>query len=220
MKVLVVVAQRYNGHELWTALGVLQQHGIEFEVISTQYIISDEITREPNRIERLLTEDTTLEGFDGLMFVSGNMSDTEAYWNDPRTQRLVDEAKGKDLPLAAICCSVPTVRAATVGKKVSFYPLVRSRILLEEAGAELQSVSISVDGNLVTAEHQMATQVWAESFAKVLLGEEVNLNLRDSGYVPKGKSERRLHPRLEKLREKGIHPKNMDLIEEYHDGLH
>lgn len=220
MKVLVVVAQRYNGHELWTALGVLQQQGIEFEVISTQYIIADEITGEPNTIERLLSEDTTLEGFDGLMFVSGNMADTEAYWHDKRTQRLVEEAKEKDLPLAAICCSVPTVRNATLRKKVSFYPLVRSRLLLEDAGADLQSISISVDGKLVTAEHQMATQVWAESFAKVMLGESVDLSLQDSGYTPKGKSERRLHPRLEKLREKGIHPKNMDLIEEYHEGLH
>jgi putative intracellular protease/amidase len=217
MRVLVVVAQRYNGHELWTALGVLQEEGIDFDVVSTSTIIADEITREPNTINRTLDDVESLEGFDGLMFVSGNMQDTESYWTDHRTLTLVEEAKIKDLPLAAICCSVPTVRNATKGKRVSFYPLVRSRLLLEEAGALTQSVSISVDGNLVTAEHQMATQVWAESFAKVIKQEPAEIDLRDSGYVPKGKSERRLHPRLEKLRGKGIHPKNMDLIEEYHD---
>ena len=33
MKVLVVCARRYNGHELWTFLGVLQEAEIEFEVV-------------------------------------------------------------------------------------------------------------------------------------------------------------------------------------------
>lgn len=213
MKVLIIVARRYNGHELWTALGVLQQSGIDFEVISTSTIIADEITKQPNTIERTLDEVTSLEGFDGLMIVSGNMADTEAYWHDDRVQSLVSQAQ--DMPVAAICCSVPTIRTLAKGKRVSFFPLVRSRMLLSEHGADLQSVSISVDDNLVTAEHQMSTQVWAESFVKVLNGEEVDLGLHDSGFEPKGMTERRLHPTLERLRGIEYHPKNRKLMEDH-----
>lgn len=216
MKVLVIVARRYNGHELWTALGVMQQARIDFDVVSRTNLIVDEVTRQPNTIEMTLDDIIDLEGYDGLMFVSGNMDDTESYWYDSQIQSLVTMAT--DMPVAAICCSVPTIRSLAEGKKVSFFPLVRSRLLLEEAGALLQTVSISVDGNLVTAEHQMATEVWTEHFVKVLKGEATDPNLRDSGFVPEGKSERRLHPRLERLRDTiGYHPKNVELMEEYYD---
>lgn len=216
MKVLAVCARRYNGHELWTALGVLQEAGIDFEVASTDLTIVDETTRRPNIIETTVDTITSLEGYDGLMFVSGNLSDTEAFWYDDHIKDLVEQAV--DLPVAAICCSVPTVRHIAKGKRVSFFPLVRSRLLLEKAEAILETVSISVDGNLVTAEHQMATEVWAELFVKVLQGEPAEPDLKDSGFVPQGKTERRLHPRLERLRDTiGYHPKNVELMEEYYD---
>ena len=216
MKVLAICARRYNGHELWTALGVLQEAGIDFDVASTSKTIADELTRQPNTIELLIDDIEDLEGYDGLMFVSGDMSDTESYWHDKTVLSLVQKAS--DMPVAAICCSVPTIRYLARDKRVSFFPLVRSRMLLEEAGADLQSVSISVDGNLVTAEHQMATQSWAALFVKVLKGEEADPGLHDSGFVPEGKAERKLHPRLERLRDTiGYHPANVKLMEEYYD---
>ncbi len=216
MKVLVICARRYNGHELWTALGVLQQAGIDFDVASTSKIIADELTRQPNTIELIINDITNLEGYDGLMFVSGDMSDTEAYWHNSHIRGLVTQAS--DMPVAAICCSVPTIRHIAKDKKVSFFPLIRSRMLLEEAGAVLSTISISVDGNLVTAEHQMATQTWAALFVQVLEGETADPGLHDSGYVPEGKTERKLHPRLERLRDTmGYHPANVKLMEEYND---
>ena len=217
MKVLVICARRYNGHELWTALGVLQQAGIDFDVASTSKIIADELTRQPNTIELIVGDITNLEGYDGLMFVSGDMGDTEAYWHDTHIQKLVGLVPD-DMPVAAICCSVPTIRLLARDKKVSFFPLIRSRMLLEDAGAILSTISISVDGNLVTAEHQMATQTWAALFVQVLEGETADPELRDSGYVPEGKTERKLHPRLERLRDTmGYHPANVKLMEEYND---
>lgn len=200
MKVLIVVSRRYNGHELWTTLGVLQQRGHKPEVISTGTSIEDEVTGQRNRIKRTLDDVKSLDEFDALMFISGNMKDTEAYWDDPRTQAYVLEAQSKNLPLAAICCSVPTVRKATKGKKVSFFPLVRSRARLEQEGALLQTVAVSVDENLVTAEHQMATQMWAEAFCDVLEGKKPELSLKDSGYTPPGRMGRP-DPNLAKLRE-------------------
>lgn len=198
-RVLVVVARQFNGHELWTSLGVLTKGGHTFEVVSTSLHLVDEVTGERVKIEKTLDSVPSLGGFDALMFISGNMKDTEAYWSDRRTLSLVDEASKANLPIAAICCSVPTVRAAAKGRVVSFFPLIRSRELLTAAGATLSTISLSVDGRLVTAEHQMMTQMWAEAFDRVLKGEEVSMSLVDSKYTPKGR-ERKPIPEVEYIK--------------------
>jgi len=201
--VLVVCARRYNGHELWTALGVIKQRGHTFELISTDYVIQDEITLRPNRIKRVIAEvsPNEMDSFDAFMIVSGNMKDTEAYWRDNRVLSYITEADGRGLPIAAICCSVPTIRGAAAEKKVSFFPLIRSRQLLEEAGAVLQTVALTVDKNLVTAEHQMASQMWAEEFCNMIEGKPQQYTFVDSGYTPKGR-ERMPIPEVEALRVK------------------
>lgn len=187
--VLVVCARRYNGHELWVALGVLALRGHSFEVISTDTIIQDEITMQPNKIERTIYDVTqdSANDFDALMIVSGNMDDTEAYWKERRVLDYVDTFNAVGKPIAAICCSVPTVRNAAKDKKVSFFPLLRSRALLREAGAILQTVALSRDQNLVTAEHQMASEMWANEFCNVLEGKPQEYHLVDSGFVPRGR---------------------------------
>jgi len=189
-KVLVVCARRYNGHELWTALGVMQEAGLEFEVVSQAKYIEDEVTGQPNVLERKVWDVDPSEmtsKFGALMLVSGNMGDTEAYWKDNHVLGLVEAANAPLQPIAAICCSVPTIRNAARGKAVSFFPLIRSRELLTRAGAILRTVAWTVDQNLVTAEHQMATQMWAEAFVGMIYGREPPKPLHDSGYVPKGR---------------------------------
>jgi len=157
--VLIVVARRYNGHELWTTLGTLKHRGHSTEVLSTSLLIADEVTGRTNTIRRLIQDVPNIDEFDAVMFISGNMQDTEAYWKNARTLSYVDQAVKRDLPIAAICCSVPTVRKAARGKRVSFFPLIRSRELLEHEGAIVQTVSLSIDGKLATAENQMVTQM-------------------------------------------------------------
>jgi putative intracellular protease/amidase len=202
-RILVVCARRYNGHELWTALGVIKQRGHTFELISTDYIIQDEITMQPNRIKRIIdeVEPREMEDFNAFMIVSGNMADTEAYWKHQRVQQYILNANEQGKPIAAICCSVPTIREAAYGKKVSFFPLVRSRQLLSDAGAILQTVALTRDSNLVTAEHQMASQMWAEEFCALIEGLEPLYSLKDSGYTPKGQ-ERKPIAEVEALRVK------------------
>ena len=196
--VLVVCARRYNGHELWTALGVMQSRGHTFEVVSTETTIRDELTLKPNTIKRVVYDVDSVNDFDAIMIVSGNMKDTEAYWDDKHVLGLIAATVELDHPVAAICCSVPTVRYAAAGKRVSFYPLVRSRERLANAGAILQTVAFSVDGKLVTAEHQMASEMWAEEFCNVLEGKPQAIVLQDSGFVPQGKP-RRIPPHLQKI---------------------
>ena len=201
MKALVICARRYNGHELWTSLGIIHSSGIEFDLVSTDYIIQDEITMQPNKITRLVddVDPDKVSEYQGVMIVSGNMADTENYWNYKRVLSIFDKANEANLAIAAVCCSVPTVRNVAGGKKVSFFPLVRSRDLLLRAGAILQTVALTRDQNLVTAEHQMATQMWAEEFVGLIKGEPPVYVLQDSGFVPRG-NERKPIPIIEQIK--------------------
>lgn len=200
--VLVVCAKRYNGHELWVLLGVLRQRGHTFEVVSQHETIRDELTLRPNTISRTVWNVTTsdIEKFDAVTVVSGNMADTEAYWDDSHVQKLLQEARVQDKVIGAICCSVPTLASVVEGVKVSFYPLVRSRYRLESAGAILQTVALTRDGKTITAEHQMAAQMWAEEICNVLEGKPQEHVLIDSKFVPRGR-ERRPIPEVERLKE-------------------
>ncbi len=94
-KLLVICAQRYNGHELWTLLGVLLEHDHTFEVVSQKVLIRDELTMQPNTLERTVykVQVEEVELFDAICIVSGNMQDTEAYWTDTHVGVLLQEFK-------------------------------------------------------------------------------------------------------------------------------
>jgi putative intracellular protease/amidase len=168
----------------------MQEAGIDFEVVSQETIIQDEVTGQANSLARKVYDVSLSEAeskFTAIMIVSGDMKLTEAYWRDQHVLDLIAVHNNHSNPIAAICCSVPTIRGAAKGKAVSFFPLIRSRELLAAAGAILRTVAWTVDQNLCTAEHQMATQMWAESFVRMIKGEPETIKLVDSGYVPKGR---------------------------------
>lgn len=195
---LVVCAKRYNGHELWTLLGVLQERGHSFEVVSQETIIRDEMTLRPNTIQRTVYDvdiDDVTATHDAIVVVSGNMEDTEAYWTDPHVIELLQAFNQAEKVCAAICCSVPTLAPIVSGVRVSFFPLLRSRRRLKDHGAILQNTSLTVDGRFITAENQMITQMWAEEICNRLEGMPVQHQFVDSGFEPKG-SERRMTPEV------------------------
>lgn len=192
-KALVICARRYNGHELWTLLGIFKRRGVKFEVVSTATLIKDELTFRPNTIVRTVYDlDPISESlkFDAICVVSGNMADTEAYWTMPEVQAQLAAFRAKDKVVAAICCSVPTLAPVARDVKVSFFPLVRSRQRLQEHGAILQTVSLTRDKRTITAENQMITEMWANEIVNELEGKPQQYVLVDSGYVPKGRLRR------------------------------
>ena len=192
---LVICAKRYNGHELWTTLGVFQERGHSFEVVSQETLIRDEMTLRPNTIERTVYDIECHEtaDFDAVVVISGNMADTEAYWTDDFVEGLLLEFKAADKVCAAICCSVPTLAPIAKGIKVSYFPLLRAKHRLRHYGVLPQNVSLTVDGRFVTAENQMITQMWAEEICNVLEGKPQEHVMHDSGFEPLG-SERQMDP--------------------------
>ena len=198
--VLVICAKRYNGHELWTLLGVLNARGHTFEVVSQSTLIRDELTLRPNTIKRTVyevVENEELDHFDGVCVVSGNMEDTEAYWTDQKVIDILHAFKGAEKMVSAICCSVPTLAPVAKDVKVSYFPLVRSKQRLQRFGAILQAVSLTVDTDhkMITAENQMMTQMWGDEICNVLEGKPPQFVFKDSGYTPKG-TERRMSPEV------------------------
>ncbi len=194
-KLLVICAKRYNGHELWTLLGVLQERGHEFEVVSQELLIRDELTLQPNTIERTVYDVDNTYQFDGVVVVSGNMKDTEAYWDDKSVLGILDEFKSRGCVMAAICCSAPTLARVAKGKRLSYFPLVRAKHRLLHYGAIPSNTSITVDGRFVTAENQMMAEMWAEEICNVLEDKPLQHVMTDSGFVPRG-HERKMLPEV------------------------
>lgn len=197
---LVICARRYNGHELWTLLGVLQERGHSFEVVSQDTLIRDERTLRPNTIERTVYDVDVAEvpAHDAVVVVSGNMQDTEAYWTDEHVITLLKAFKDVDKVCAAICCSTPTLAPIATGVKVSPFPLIRCKRHLREHGALLQTTSMSVDEThkVITAENQMMTEMWAEEICNMLEGKPVEHAPKvDTGWEPKG-FERKMMPEV------------------------
>lgn len=196
-RVLVACAKRYNGHELWTLLGVLKERGHTFEVVSQATLIRDEKTMRPNTIERTLYDVDVMEclDFDAMCVVSGNMKDTEAYWTDDHIFALLNGFQENGKLIAAICCSVPTLAPLCDGVKVSHFPLIRCKQRLKHYGAILVNTTLTVDGLVITAENQMVTQMWAEEICNALEGRPQEHIMTDSGFEPKG-HERRMMPEV------------------------
>lgn len=214
--VLIVCDRRYNGHQLDVALRTLAERGHSFELISTHRVIENEVTHKRNKVTRIVGEinlDEIGGWFGAFMMISGYPKDTEAYWHNETVHSYVDAFNDANLPIAAICGSVPTIRGAAKGKKVSFFPLIRSRELLRQAGAILQNVALTVDQNLVTAEHEMASQMWAEEFCNLLEGRPQQYFFEVSTFTPQG-AERKPIPIVEDIRRKLANGKANNAVED------
>jgi hypothetical protein len=200
---LVICAKRFNGHELWTLLGIVQKRGHTFEVVSQDTLIKNELTLRPNTIKRTVWNvdpEKEVLNYDAVVVVSGNMNDTEAYWKDPHVEKILKIFRKSEKLCAAICCSVPTLAPICAGVKVSFFPLMRSRDRLLRYDADLQTTSLSIDkqfGGTITAENQMMSWMWAEEICNHLEGKPPQHVLHDSGWSPKG-SERKMSPEVRK----------------------
>src|ERR1700753_931871 len=169
--VLVICNRRFNAHHLWVALGTMTKRGHTYDVMSTSYVIEDEETHRKVKIKKVVGDvDVSEIGpiYQGVMLISGFPPDTKAYWHNDTVRSYVKAADAQNLAIAAICVSLPTIRDAAKGKKVSFFPIIASRELLKQAGAILQYVALTRDQNLVTAEHEMASQVWVDEFCNLM----------------------------------------------------
>ena len=209
-KVLIICSRIFNDHEFWLTLSTLLKNSIGFEIVSTHLRIAGESNRQPIQIKKTLQDieiNSFKEIYKGLIHISGDPKYTEAYWFDNRSREIVKEAARANLPIAAICCAVPSIRDAARNRRVSYYSLQRAKDLLTQSGAILSQTSVTIDMNIITASDEMCTQVWAEQFCLLVKKQKTTLKLQEVHLTKRG-SERMLHPRLERLRGIPYHPKH------------
>ncbi len=181
MKALIIVSRLFNGHELIGTLKQLSAAGFDWEIASRTLRIADELTGEAFEVNTTLEDLATIPDIGAicnvLYIISGNMKETEYHWRLPVVQRAVEEVYAAGGVVAAICCSAPCVRYIADGKKVTCFPLVRSKALLKDAGAIITGRSLEVDGRIVTAEHQMCTLAWTQAAIDIAQGKDPDIDL-------------------------------------------
>jgi putative intracellular protease/amidase len=202
MNVLLICTEEFNPQEFWTALGLLRKRGHEVTVASTYYVIVNEETKQRFRIELTIGDllNRDLGEYDALMFTSGNMVMTKRNWMNPAIVGIVKLFNDQNKPIAATCGSVPIIRHAAKGKRVSFFPLIASRQLLVDEGAIPSGVAVTRDQNLVTAEFPVASEMWVEEFCNLLEGKPVQYELQPSGFTPTGRPRKPI-PEVARLQE-------------------
>jgi len=180
--VLVVVAQKYNANELWPVLKELKAGSHSWDTAAYEDVIIDERSYKGYRASRLLKDIDSVDGYDAVVFVSGNPKDTMAHWKDPHCKELVRQAVERELPLAGICASVPSLGPAIKGVRVSAFPLstVREEIIM--AGGLLQEISLETDGNIATAENEAMAGMWARNFRCLIERKPVEFRLQPSPF--------------------------------------
>lgn len=210
MKVLVIIPWQYNRSELWTALGVMLKRGIEFEVVSlTKRVKADGpmpegIGEESLRLDHTVYEIDSMEPYAGIQIQSGSLESMEEIWFDKKVRQLVEEVGRDNKPASSACHGGVALRFIAEGKKISCYPLQKSKDLLRKAGAWWCSLSITVDGNLITGETQISMQTVTELFCDMLEGHEVSINLTDA--LPLMRTHSKLPRRLPTEIERAIYP--------------
>ena len=175
------------------------------DIVSTGLVIqSEEDKSKAHRLERTVDDlqDVDPKWYSGLMIISGNPKDTENYYTHHTVVHLVTELHKLKRPLAGICAAVPALAPAVKGRKVSWFPLQKSRNILVSAGAILTEVGLSVDGHLITAENEWVTGLWAAAFRDMVLNKEPYIpKLTPSGLHPKHIPRKDI-PELERLKSK------------------
>lgn len=192
MTALVVTSRRFNGYEFWKPLQTIIRRGHSLGVYSTSDVLEDEKTGKKVRCSGTLV-DIDPEKYNSLMIISGNPSDTEKYWYDPTIKYLVQFFNKSNLPIAGICASVPSVRwALAPGAKVAVFPMQKTHNCLKEVGVLPAGVTMTVVGNVVTAENEMLAEPWAEAFCDLMEGKVPTVALQPVGEIRHLRERRRV----------------------------
>jgi len=179
MKALVFIPEEYNGLELFGLVRTLRDEGISSSVIARRKTCEDEVTHDWINVHYTIYElmdkftiPELMKEYDAFIVSSGAFNYTLKSWTDKDVRTLVKAFFKEGKTIGAICVGVPSIQDVVKGKKIACWPLVQEKELLRRAGAILTGRSVVRDGNVCTAEHQMATHNWGLAIASSIKGEE------------------------------------------------
>jgi protease I len=165
--VLMIIAHRnFRDEELLHTKSELESAGIKVTVASTSLSIAVGMfgaKTTPN----ILISNVNVEDFDAILFVGG--SGAETYFNDPIAHNIAKEAYQKNKVVGAICIAPGILANSGIlnGKKATVWN-GKYVSILRNGGAIYTGESVTVDGNIITANGPAVASKFGKTIVNVL----------------------------------------------------
>ncbi|MBN1431760.1 MAG: DJ-1/PfpI family protein [Methanomicrobiaceae archaeon] len=178
-KMLIVIApENFRDEELFEPLAILEENGIEYEIISTEkgrfqgmlggYATATETITETLQ---LLDGGRGMKHYGGLMIIGGSGS-KDYLWGDEELYGIVRHFNEAIKPTGAICLSpVVLARAGVIaGRHATVWPDREAIRELEKHKALYEDTPVVNDGNFITAKGPEAAAEFGRRMAEAFLG--------------------------------------------------
>lgn len=169
MKVLFVIApDRYREEEFEVTAKAISQAGIEYDVASTKTgTCTGMIGGEQEA--GLKISDAAEKDYSALIIIGG-LGARDFLWADDDLCRLTKEFGKNEKVIAAIChAPVIIARAGLLkNRQATAFKSPASLKLFEEAGAHYADIPVVSDMNIITANHPVASEKFAEAILEKL----------------------------------------------------
>lgn len=164
-KVLMIIAQDFNRTELETPMQILgQDAGASIFIASTT---TDVVTGGGMQVTPDMTlEEVEVQNYDAVIFVGGDGA--EIYFDNSLAHSIAMDAYNQGKKVCAICKAPVILANANVlnGKKATVWPDYIGTI--QAKGATYSGESVTVDGNIITANGPQSAEEFAQTIAREL----------------------------------------------------
>ncbi len=167
-RILMVVApQNFRDEELFASKAAFEVAGASVTVaskgVSTAYGMLGGVVSVDAEYSEVSSDD-----FDAVVFVGGGGS--RVYWDDPVVHSLAREFIEQGKIVSAICIAPVTLANAGLlsGKNATVFEGEGTLVAFEKAGVQFTGDSVTVDGNIITANGPQAAGEFAEAVLEVL----------------------------------------------------
>jgi len=181
-KMLIVIApENFRDEELFEPLAVLEEKGIEYEIISTEKgrfrgMLGGYATATETISETLqwLDSGKGMKHYGGLLIVGGSGS-KDYLWGDEELYGIVRHFDKETKPAGAICLSPVVLARAGVlaGRHATVWPAEEAVRELKKNKAEYEDTPVVNDGYFITADGPAAATEFGKRMAEAFLGETI-----------------------------------------------
>ncbi len=169
MKVLFVIApRRYREEEFEITAKAISEAGVEFDVASNGEEICTGMMGGEQKAD-LKIKDASESNYDALILIGG-LGARDFLWADDDLCRLTVEFGKAEKVVAAICLAPVILSRAGVlkGRQATVFESPASIKLLEDGGANYVNIPVVSDMNIITANHPVASEKFAEMILEKL----------------------------------------------------
>jgi protease I len=163
MRLLIAIApERFRDEELERPMAVFAENGVDYHIASTRTGACTGMLGAA--IDATLTfDEASSEDYEGLVIIGG-IGSQDFLWTSVRLMTLAQEFFNQGKVVAAICLAPVVLSRAGVlkGKQATVYPSPASLAELKKGGANVLSMPVVADMQVVTANGPGASDEFAD----------------------------------------------------------